>query len=440
MKSAQHNSLWGRTGAACGALLAMSLTVATAPALAQGELKVSAASAVVVDLATGTVIYEKNARQRRPMASTTKIMTGTLIVESNRLNEWVPISKYAAATDYANLHAKPGEQLPMSDLLYAIMLRSSNDGCVAAGEFLAGSERGFVDQMNRKAREIGLTDTNFVTTNGLYHENHYSTALDLARMARYATQYPLFNEVVRTQVKKITRSINTKDSIIENHNKFLKRYPGADGMKTGYVRQSGKCLVATATRMEQNYPWRLVTVVLNSNDTYGDSQAMMDYAFKNFQPVFFAHRGQNMGSVEVAGGVRPRVDLVAREDVLAIAPRGAALDIRHAVEPARDLTAPVSASESAGTLTGYIDGRAVTHVSLAAAAPVERTWKTPATTWATGSVLSLAVLLVIPRYARAFTKGPRRRRRRIAAGSRNADLGGSGEGEWGNDPGAGNPG
>src|SRR5690349_16708212 len=159
---------------------------------------VGAASAMLVDAVTGTVLWERNANQRRAMASTTKIMTAALLIERARMTDMVPISDHAIRTPYAGLNAKPGEQIGMEDLLYAIMLRSANDGCVAAAEHVAGSEAAFVGWMNDKAQQLGALDTHFVTTNGLFDPQHYTTAADLARIARYAVRYPLFNQVVAT--------------------------------------------------------------------------------------------------------------------------------------------------------------------------------------------------------------------------------------------------
>ena len=261
-------------------------TMPEGPALSGPELK--AASAILVDAATGTILWEKDCHARRPIASTTKIMTATLMLESGRLDDVVSFSDKARLTPYANLNAKPGEKFSLRELLYAVMLRSSNDSCVAVAEHLAGQAWKYAAQMTVRARQLGALDTNFVSVNGLYDKNHYSTAYDLALMTRHAIQYPLFNEVVGTQERTITRSINQKDTLVRNHNKFLQKYQGADGIKTGYVRQSGRCLVASATGLESGQPWRLIAVVLNSDDTYGDSARMMDWGRKNFQPVFMA--------------------------------------------------------------------------------------------------------------------------------------------------------
>ncbi len=281
---------------------------------------VQAKSAILVDARTGTILFEKDAHTRRCPASTTKIMTATLLLEHAGLDRPVVASLRAARTPYG-LHLRPGEVLTLRDMLYAILLRSANDGCVAAAETVAGSVPAFVEIMNYKARAIGCTDTHFVTPNGLYDPDHYTTAADLARMTIYATQYPLFNEIVSTREKVISRSIDHADSLMRNHNRLLSRYPGCDGIKTGYVRQSGKCLVASATRDAAGHPWRLICVVLKSPNIYRDSAALLNYGFAHFQPVFVASKGEQIGSANVKWGKPGAVPALAAADVTVIVPR-----------------------------------------------------------------------------------------------------------------------
>jgi serine-type D-Ala-D-Ala carboxypeptidase (penicillin-binding protein 5/6) len=386
-----------------------------------------ATSAILVDAATGTVLWEKNCRQRRAIASTTKIMTATLMLESGRLDEEVAFSENARKTEYANLNAKPGEKFSMRDLLYAIMLRSSNDGCVAVAEHLAGSVPRFAQQMTGKAQDIGAVDTNFVTPNGLYHPQHYSTAYDMALITRYAIRNPLFNDVVGSKSKVIDRTLNPKDCLVQNHNKFLARYPGADGIKTGYVRQSGKCLVASATALEAGNPWRLIAVVLNSGDTYGDSARLMDWGKTNFQPLFFARRGEQLGEVRVAGGDRGKVSLVAADDLVAIVRRDSGKNGEREIRVERDMRAPVAQAQVGGKVTALIGGRPVAVVDLVAAEPVSQTWAASMAPW-TGWTMALSALFWGRRYARAFTKGAGRRRRRFQARSGEPDCVGESNG------------
>src|SRR5262249_30614172 len=150
---------------------------------------------------------------------------------------------------------------------------------------------------------------------------HYSTAADLARIACYATRNPEFNALVSTTERKIDRSIAKQDSVLRNRNKFLKRYPGADGIKTGYVRQSGFCLVASATHPEEGNPWRLISVVLNSPDTIGESSALLDYGFAFYKPIYAAHRGEVLGHPGVRWGKPRQVAAVAADDLFVVFPR-----------------------------------------------------------------------------------------------------------------------
>lgn len=400
---------------------------------------VSASSAILMDAVTGTVVWQKNAYVRRPMASTTKIMTAALMIERNRLRDMVTISGHAARTPYANLHATAGEQIGMVDLLHAVLMRSANDGCVAAAEHLAGSEAAFVGWMNQRAQELGARDTHFVTTNGLHDAQHFSTAFDMARITRHAIRYPLFNQVVgTTQYRMSTRTVNTGDTLIENHNKFLGRYAGADGVKTGYVRQSGKCLVSSATRLEGNYPWRLLAVVLNSRDTYADCAALLDYGFKNFQPVFFARAGQQVGMASVVGGVTGRVPVRPAEDLFTVVPRGPVGQMSYRVSLKRGARAPIRRAQVMGSLLGYLDGKLVSTTDLLSARPVRVSWTVPASRWGSGMLLLLLLLTLGPRYARALTEGTRRRRRRLAPRRRNTHLGWASECEWAARTGTGN--
>jgi len=363
----------------------------------------------VVDAQTGQVIWEKNARLRRPVASTTKIMTATLLIESERLDETVTFSNHARATPYANLNAKPGERFKLRDLLYAIMLRSSNDSCVAAAEHLAGQAWRFAARMTQRAHELGARDTKFVTTNGLYHPEHLSTAYDLAVITRHAMQYGLFNEVVATHERVIDRSINQKDILIRNHNKFLERYLGADGVKTGYVRQAGRCLVASATRPEQGQPWRLITVVLNSDDTYGDSELLQNWTRKYFQPVFAAAQGAPAGTLAVRRGRDEMVPVTAAADLRLVLSREAAARAVREVVPLGELRAPIGVSDMVGRVRLTVDGQVVADAPAYAAAAVEEAWG-PAAAGLWAGVPALVGLVLLPR-----TRWARRLRRRRRA-------------------------
>lgn len=409
----------------CPAALALAAILNLTPAAAQeGEPEplrqpaCAAKSAILVDAATGSVLYQKSAHLRRPMASTTKVMTGSLILESGRLDDWISFSAHARATPYANLNLKPGEQIPMRDLLHAILLRSSNEGCVAAAEHLAGSEPAFVDLMNRKAAELGLANTHFVTTNGLYHKDHYSSAFDLAQLTRWAFRNPLFGQIVSTPRAAITRSVNTEDILIKNHNKLLESYPGADGVKTGYVRQSGRCLIASATRLENGHPWRLIAVVLNSTDTYGDVTALLDWGRTNFQPIFLARAGETVSLAPLHGADRPALELMAAADLAGIVPRGSGVRLEKVIRR-NQLELPVRRGQVVGQLSAEAGGKQYASIDLIAAEDAGRAWYA-AISPASGFPLLLVGFMALGGYAKA-AKSYRRRRRRLAEIRRRID-------------------
>jgi D-alanyl-D-alanine carboxypeptidase (penicillin-binding protein 5/6) len=376
-----------------------------------------AQSAILVDFATGTVLWERNSRVRRPNASTTKIVTATVAIESGRLDDTIAFSENAIHTPYANLNAKPGEKIRLRELLYAMLLRSSNDACVAVGEHLFGSARAFAAAMTRRARELGALDTQFVTPNGLHDPGHFSTAYDLALLARHALQIPLFALTVATRKHWLERSINLKDRLLVNHNRLLARYSGADGVKTGYVKESGRCLVASCTRPENGKPWRLLAVVLNSRDVYGDSERLLDWGRKNFQPVYFARAGEEVTNAAVRAGTAAEVPLVAGADLLYPVRRSRAGRALRRVALDRELEAPIAQAQKVGRLQATLDGRVLSEVQLTTALEVPRSQLSVVLAGAapaTGISAFLGFLWLGPRYVRTITKAARRCRRRLS--------------------------
>ena len=383
---------------------------------------VTAESAILVDATSGRVLYEKRCHTRRPPASTTKIMTAIVILENSRLDDIARASQYACKTQYGSLHLQPGETLRLRDLLRAILIRSANDAAVCAAEHIAGSEQKFVDMMNKKAQEIGCHDTHFVNPHGLHDPRHYSTAYDLALMARYATRFPEFNEIVRMPHATISRSVNTRDIALRNTARFLSRYKGADGIKTGYTREAGRCFVGSATRGK----WRVISVVLKSKDAERDTCALLDYAFKYFKCVSFARIGEVAATVPVIGGTERRLDLIPTESLGQVIPKSASVQTKTVID-VKKVAAPVHKGQKVGTLTGWINGKKLGTVDLVAANSIERTLS--ATIWMyTKTLFTLMGLVIIGfvSYGTAFAKIARRRRRRFASGSRKINNIGAG--------------
>jgi len=265
--------------------------VANKPAvLAEGPsgISVSAASAVLMDVKTGDVLFGKRADTRRPPASTTKIMTAILGLELGRSDEVVTVSQKAAAVGEATLHLDPGEKITLYELITGALVRSGNDACVAIAEHIMGSEEEFVKLMNKKALTLGAQNTNFENTNGLPRKDHYSTAKDLALMARPGLQIPQFSSITRQKKTEIHFLEPDVFMDLRNTNKLLWNYPYANGVKTGTTTAAGKCLVASATKEGR----QLLAVVLNAPDRFGDAKKLLEWGFEKTETVRLAEVGQ----------------------------------------------------------------------------------------------------------------------------------------------------
>ena len=219
---------------------------------ASTEPTINARSAIVMDLDTGTILYEKNAYRKRPMASTTKIMTGIVAIENCSLDEDVTISEKAGHMGGSVMGIKTGTIVKMKDLLYGMLICSGNDAAVAIAEHVGGSVEGFAELMNKKALELGAFSTSFSNPHGLDADNHYTTAYDLAKITRYALKMDTFNDIVKTS------EFNFNGRTFRNTNEMLLGYEGADGVKTGYTGRAGRCLVTSATKNNM----RIISVVL----------------------------------------------------------------------------------------------------------------------------------------------------------------------------------
>ena len=323
--------------------------------------QIKAASAILIDAVSGQVIYGRNVDVPRPMASTTKIMTALLFCEAVPETAIITASERAAATRESSLHLKKGEKLTAHDLLRAMLLRSANDACVAAAEYVAGTEAAFADRMNAKAKELGCTHTHFVNSHGLHDDLHYTTAHDLALIARAAMQEPRIAETVCTQRCRISRSIDHNDVTLRNHSHFLGKFPGADGIKTGYTRPAGHCYVGSATENG----WRLISVVLRSPDYVGETSAMMKFGFARFAPHVLTKAGTPVASVHVANGLAEDTQAVSKQDLQYLAAKS---DVSQYTVQTRfpPLTAPVIAGTPIGTAEIINNGQVISTVPLIA--------------------------------------------------------------------------
>ncbi len=252
----------------------------SASAFAQGVYS-EAESAVLYDVGTDTVLFSKDSEKRMPMASTTKIMTAIVALEWGDPNEIVTISRESVGVEGSSCYLKEGEQLSLRSLLYALLLQSANDAATAIALHIAGSIESFALLMNCKAAELGLANSHFENPHGLDSEGHYTTALDLARLADYCMENEDFQTIWSTVTVQIPLSENEKADHVRtlyNHNRLLRSYPPCIGGKTGYTMRCGRCLVSAA---EQN-GHRLVAVTLNCRHDWTDHVRLYEYGFSEF--------------------------------------------------------------------------------------------------------------------------------------------------------------
>lgn len=395
------------------ALIVVTLAMMSEAISAPAPPPITAESAILVDAATGTVLYEKRCRQKRPMASTTKIMTAMVALENGDLNSTARASERATKTPFTSLHLKPGEHLSLRNLLYGLLLRSGNDAAVCVAEHISGSEKKFVEQMNLRAKQLGAKDTHFTNPHGLHHANHYSTAYDLALIARHAIKLPEFNQMVQTKSTYIERSHNLKDTLIRNSARFLYRFEGADGIKSGFTTPAGRCFVGSATRDD----WRLIAVALKSKDAGADTSDLLAFGYKYWKQVSFAGYMKPVTTVPVKGGVESEVELLAADDLAQVMRKEKIVETKVDLNAGKAV-APIKEGQKLGTVTGYINGEKIGTVDLVAARAVDRTIAYTAWVWIRTAFLTAAILIVgFLYYGTAVAKAARRRRHSLATGS-----------------------
>ncbi len=338
----------------------------TASSAKASPVAAAATAYCVLDTVTGRVLSERNADQRRAPASTTKIMTALVVLEKADLEAKIKVSPKAASTRGSSMWLAAGEELTVRDLLYGLLLNSGNDAAVALAEGVGGSVESFAAFMNEKARELGATSSQFKNPHGLDENGHYSTARDLAVIARAAMANPEFAAIVATRRKVVPWNGHAEDRALHSHNKFLWSYEGATGVKTGYTGQAGKCLVASASRGG----WSVIAAVLNSSRMYTDAQVLLDTAYQGYQVTTLVHKGDVVGTVRVERGGEDRVKLVAARDlVLPLnAAEQAALQREEKV-PAY-VTAPVSAGAVLGSVSASLNGEVLGSLEVVAAEDV----------------------------------------------------------------------
>mgnify|MGYP006274246511 CR=1 FL=1 len=307
---------------------------------------ITAESAILIDAKTGQILYRKNIYQPRPPASTTKIMTGILAIETGNLNSKVTASLQAAHEGGSSIYLEEDETLSLEELIYGLLVKSGNDAAIAIAQHIGGSVEDFAAMMNFKAQQIGAKNTNFKNPNGLPQEGHLTTAYDLAQIARYALGNDFFAQVVATPKKRISWPEHSWDRILKNTNKLLTRTDFVTGVKTGYTRAAGRCLVASAAKDGRE----LISVVLKSNQLWQDSLNLLNYGFDKFREEIIIKQGEVLTEVKVA---EEKIDLRTAKGYSEIVMKGEELKLRKEIECKDDLNLPVLKGQKVGEVILY---------------------------------------------------------------------------------------
>ena len=347
-------------------LLAALLFALLSLVLPAQALSLSAQSAVLIDARDGSVLYEKDADTPRPMASTTKIMTAVVALESCDVNEIIEIANEAVGVEGSSIYLQKGERMTLLELLYALLLQSANDAAVAIAVGVGGSVGNFADMMNEKAMSLGLTSTHFENPNGLDADGHVTTAHELALLTAYALKNPTFAEIVATYKRKISGPNGTVRLVV-NHNKLLNMYDGCVGVKTGFTKKSGRCLVSAACRESLT----LVSVTLSAPDDWRDHTAMLNYGYENYCCEILCDEGGFIEALPVVGGVQDSL-LCANCDYIAATLLRDHGEITVDVQLPQMIYAPVSAGDIVGHVTYKCEGKVIGETDIKAAYNIEQ--------------------------------------------------------------------
>ena len=334
------------------------------------EVSVSVPSAILIEKNTGMVIYEKNADEAMKPASVTKIMTILLIMESIKDGQFgyddiVTASAYATSMGGSQVYLKEGEQMSVDEMLKCIIVASANDACVAMAEFVSGSVEAFVSQMNEKAKDLGMKNTNFVNCTGLEAQGHLTTARDISIMSRELLGYD--------DVKKYTTvwmdSIRNGEFGLTNTNKLIRFYDGATGLKTGYTSQSKYCISATA----QKNGMELIAVVMaaeSSDQRNADAKALLNYGFARYK--YYKPTDIKLEPVKIIKGKKESVTPVLKEDFGALIEKDSEKNIECKINLCADVHAPVEKTQKLGEAVLFCDGKEISKTDIICPERVEK--------------------------------------------------------------------
>ena len=334
--------------------------------------QVSARAAILMEWQTGSIIFEKQGFSRMHPASLTKMMTALIALERGRLEDIVEVSREAAFHPGSSMHLRAGDKFGLTDLLYGLMLNSGNDAAWAIAEHIGhGSASKFFTLMNQRAKQLGAINTRFENPHGLTDPNHYTTAFDLALIAKACLRHPYFKNLVATKEKDVIEAETNIVLSLQNTNRLLWLLPEVDGVKTGTTQAAGQCLVTSATKNGM----RLLAIVLDSNDRWHDTAELLKYGFQNFRFVKVVSAGETVVTLQASNSTEKYVPIHCLKNLHACVPRYA-LGLRIQVDLPHTIKAPCPAGTVVGQATLCLGDQVVAHSELVTGA-----WVNPRTPW-----------------------------------------------------------
>lgn len=336
-------------------LMIVSLFFLISPQYTYAAPGVSAQAAILIENSTGRVLYNKNADVRLPMASTTKIMTAICALEHSNPDTMICVADGAVGIEGSSIYLAKDEKITIRDLLYGMMLNSGNDAATALALEISGSVEEFAKLMTQTAKNIGAKNTNFVNACGLYEDEHYTTASDLAIISAYAMKNPDFAEIVSTRQMKISNGDKGYPRVLKNHNRLLGMYDGCIGVKTGYTKKCGRCLVSCAMRDGV----MLTCVTLNAPDDWNDHMSLMDYGFSLCCLKTVASEGDYCRTVSVEQSIGGVAKVSFKDSLSYVAVDGFSDEVSVSYSFLPELKAPLSEGQSVGTAQLFVSGTPV---------------------------------------------------------------------------------
>ncbi|AJO60730.1 D-alanyl-D-alanine carboxypeptidase DacF [Bacillus subtilis] len=334
------------------------------------ELAHEAKSAVLIERDTGKVLYNKNSNERLAPASMTKIMTMLLIMEALdkgkiKMSDKVRTSEHAASMGGSQIFLEPGEEMTVKEMLKGIAIASGNDASVAMAEFISGSEEEFVKKMNKKAKELGLKNTSFKNPTGLTEEGHYSSAYDMAIMAKELLKYESITKFTGTYEDYLRENTDKKFWLV-NTNRLIKFYPGVDGVKTGYTGEAKYCLTASAKKGNM----RAIAVVFGAStpkERNAQVTKMLDFAFSQYETHPLYKRNETVAKVKVKKGKQKFIELTTSEPISILTKKGEDMnDVKKEIKMKDNISAPIQKGQELGTLVLKKDGEVIAESPVAA--------------------------------------------------------------------------